>query len=176
MPEKKKKKESIVNAEKKRRRKASKMEKTFVMIKPDGVQRRLMPEIIRRFEEKRFTLKGMKMMSVERDLAEKHYEELSGEHVFGRLVDYIVSSGPVVAMIWEGENVVETVREMIGHTRPSDCEYATIRGEFGIDKIRNVIHGSYSLEIANKEIALWFPEGPLVWDKKINNHWHKFDC
>ncbi|CAL9248694.1 unnamed protein product [Arabidopsis halleri] len=135
------------------------MEKTFVMIKPDGVQRRLMPEIIRRFEEKRFTLK------------EAHYEELSGEHVFGRLVDYIVSSGPVVAMIWEGENVVETVREMIGPTRPSDCEYATIRGEFGIDKIRNVIHGSYSAEI-----ALWFPEGPLIWDKKINNHWYKFDC
>ncbi|KAL1213917.1 Nucleoside diphosphate kinase 1 [Cardamine amara subsp. amara] len=146
------------------------------MIKPDGVQTRLIPEIINRFEEKHFSLKGMKLMSVERGLAEKHYEDLSGEHVFRRLVDYIVSSGPVVAMIWEGKNVVETVREMIGPTRPSDCEYATIRGEFGIDKIRNVIHGSDSVEIANKEIALWFPEGPVHWDKKINNYWNKFDC
>lgn len=97
----------------------------------------------------------------------KHYKELSGEHVFGRLVDYIVSSGPVVAMIWEGENVVETVRDMIGPTRPSDCEYATIRGEFGIDKIRNVIHGSYSAEIANKEIASGTKKSTIIGTSSI---------
>ncbi|XP_010518610.1 PREDICTED: nucleoside diphosphate kinase 1-like [Camelina sativa] len=153
------------------------MEKTFVMIKPDGVQRRLIPEVIRRFEEKRFSLKGMKLMNVERCLAEKHYENLSDKKVlFRRLVDYIVSSGPVVAMIWEGKNVVETVGEMIGPTNPSDCYAATIRRDFGIDKIRNVIHGSDSVDIANKEIALWFPEGPLNWDPKINNYWNQFDC
>ncbi|XP_023638048.1 nucleoside diphosphate kinase 1 [Capsella rubella] len=117
----------------------------------------------------------MKLMNVERSLAEKHYEDLSGEYLFRRLVDYIVSSGPVVAMIWEGKNVVETVREMIGPKRLSECGQTTIRGEYGIDLIRNVIHGSDSVVSASKEIALWFPEGPVNWDKKINNYWNKFD-
>ncbi|XP_022770166.1 nucleoside diphosphate kinase B-like [Durio zibethinus] len=138
------------------------MEQTFIMIKPDGVQRGLVGEIISRFEKKGFHLKGLKLINVERSFAEKHYADLSAKPFFNGLVEYIIS-GPVVAMIWEGKNVVTTGRKIIGATNPADSAPGTIRGDFAIDIGRNVIHGSDSVESARKEIALWFPECPVNW-------------
>eukprot|EP00195_Chlamydomonas_chlamydogama_P013650 CAMPEP_0202893572 /NCGR_PEP_ID=MMETSP1392-20130828/3125_1 /ASSEMBLY_ACC=CAM_ASM_000868 /TAXON_ID=225041 /ORGANISM="Chlamydomonas chlamydogama, Strain SAG 11-48b" /LENGTH=142 /DNA_ID=CAMNT_0049577949 /DNA_START=102 /DNA_END=530 /DNA_ORIENTATION=+ len=132
------------------------------MIKPDGVQRGLVGEIIARFEKRGFTLRGLKIINVERSLAEKHYADLSAKPFFGALVDYIIS-GPVVAMVWEGRGVVAVGRAMIGATNPQASAPGTIRGDFAIEVGRNVIHGSDSVENANKEIALWFPEGIAEW-------------
>lgn len=132
------------------------------MIKPDGVQRGLVGDIISRFEQKGFYLKGLKIITVDRALAEKHYADLSAKPFFNGLVEYIIS-GPVVAMVWEGKNVVVTGRKIIGATNPADSAPGTIRGDFAIDIGRNVIHGSDSVESARKEIALWFPEGTVNW-------------
>ncbi len=143
------------------------MELTFIMIKPDGVQRNLVGEIIGRFEKKGFSLKGLKLVSVERGFAEKHYSDLSTKPFFNGLVEYICS-GPVVAMVWEGKNVVTTGRKIIGATNPSDSAPGTIRGDFAVEIGRNVIHGSDSVESARKEIALWFPEGPVAWSSSLH--------
>ncbi|ERN01150.1 hypothetical protein AMTRI_Chr03g146380 [Amborella trichopoda] len=143
------------------------MELTFIMIKPDGVQRGLVGEIIARFEKKGFSLKGLKLLSVERPFAEKHYEDLSAKPFFNGLVDYIIS-GPVVAMVWEGKSVVSTGRTIIGATNPLASAPGTIRGDFAIDIGRNVIHGSDSVESAKKEIALWFPEGVVAWQSAVH--------
>ncbi|KAL9672935.1 hypothetical protein QQ045_029188 [Rhodiola kirilowii] len=138
------------------------MEQTFIMIKPDGAQRGLVGEIISRFEKKGFTLRGLKLINVDSAFAEKHYADLSAKPFFNGLVEYIIS-GPVVAMVWEGKNVVKTGRTIIGATNPADSAPGTIRGDFAVDIGRNVIHGSDSVESANKEIALWFPEGVVEW-------------
>nr|GMD71649.1 nucleoside diphosphate kinase [Ipomoea batatas] len=140
------------------------MEQTFIMIKPDGVQRGLVGEIIGRFEKKGFSLKGLKLITVDRAFAEKHYADLSSKPFFNGLVEYIVS-GPVVAMVWEGKGVVVTGRKIIGATNPLESAPGTIRGDFAIDIGRNVIHGSDSVESAGKEIALWFPEGVTAWSE-----------
>ena len=139
-------------------------ERTFIMIKPDGVQRGLVGEIIARFEKKGFKLVAMKMSSPGRAHFEQHYSDLSSKPFFGGLVDY-ASSGPVVAMCWEGDNAVKTGRVMLGATKPSDSAPGTIRGDLCVDVGRNIIHGSDSVESANKEIALWFAEAEL-------NAWH----
>ncbi|KAL4561379.1 hypothetical protein LXL04_033545 [Taraxacum kok-saghyz] len=143
------------------------MEQTFIMIKPDGVQRGLVGEIIGRFEKKGFTLKGLKFLNVEQAFAEKHYADLSSKPFFNGLVEYIIS-GPVVAMVWEGKNVVTTGRKIIGATNPADAAPGTIRGEFAIDIGRNVIHGSDAVESARKEIGLWFPEGVANWSSSLH--------
>ncbi|KAI4302837.1 hypothetical protein MLD38_038538 [Melastoma candidum] len=143
------------------------MEQTFIMIKPDGVQRGLIGEIISRFEKKGFSLKGLKLISVDRGFAERHYADLSAKPFFNGLVEYIIS-GPVVAMVWEGKNVVVTGRKIIGATNPADSAPGTIRGDFAIDIGRNVIHGSDSVESATKEIALWFPEGVVAWQSNAH--------
>eukprot|EP00882_Tetradesmus_deserticola_P019279 GHRQ01020741.1.p1 GENE.GHRQ01020741.1~~GHRQ01020741.1.p1 ORF type:complete len:209 (-),score=25.87 GHRQ01020741.1:673-1209(-) len=130
-------------------------ERSYIMIKPDGVQRGLVGEVIKRFEQRGYKLVGLKMLNVERSLAEKHYADLSEKPFFGPLVDYIIS-GPVVAMVWEGKNIVLTGRKMIGATNPQASEPGTIRGDYAIEVGRNVIHGSDSVENAQKEIALWF--------------------
>ncbi|CAI0445987.1 unnamed protein product [Linum tenue] len=142
-------------------------EQTFIMIKPDGVQRGLVGEIISRFEKKGFFLKGLKLISVDRSFAERHYSDLSAKPFFSGLVDYIIS-GPVVAMVWEGKNVVTTGRKIIGATNPAESAPGTIRGDFAIDIGRNVIHGSDSVESGRKEIALWFPEGPVAWSSSVH--------
>lgn len=108
------------------------MEQTFIMIKPDGVQRGLVSEIISTFEKKGFYLKGLKLISVERPFAEKHYEDLSSKPFFEGLVEYIIS-GPVVAMVWEGKNVVATGRKIIGATNPSASDPGTLRGSFAVE-------------------------------------------
>ncbi|KAG9139452.1 hypothetical protein Leryth_020689 [Lithospermum erythrorhizon] len=144
------------------------MEHTFIMIKPDGVQRGLVGEIISRFEKKGFSLKGLKFLTVERSFAESHYADLSSKPFFNGLVEYIVS-GPVVAMVWEGKSVVSTGRTIIGATNPLASAPGTIRGDFAIDIGRNIIHGSDSVESARKEIALWFPEGIAEWQSSLHS-------
>nr|P47919.1 RecName: Full=Nucleoside diphosphate kinase A; Short=NDK A; Short=NDP kinase A [Flaveria bidentis]AAA19004.1 nucleoside diphosphate kinase [Flaveria bidentis] len=143
------------------------MEQTFIMIKPDGVQSGLVGEIIGRFEKKGFSLKGLKLLTVDRAFAEKHYADLSSKPFFNGLVEYIVS-GPVVAMVWEGKNVVTTGREIIGATNPAESAPGTIRGDFAIDIGRNVIHGSDAVESARKVIGLWFPEGVANWSSSLH--------
>ncbi len=137
------------------------MERTFLAIKPDGVQRGLVAEIIRRYETKGFTLVGLKFMKVSRELAEQHYDVHKERPFFPSLVDFI-TSGPVVAMVWEGDGVVASARKIIGATNPLTAEPGTIRGDFGISIGRNLIHGSDALETAQREIALWFKEEELV--------------
>lgn len=139
------------------------MERTYLMIKPDGVQRGLIGEIIRRFETKGFTLVGLKLMSVSKELAEQHYAVHSDKPFFKGLVEFIIS-GPVVAMVWEGEGVIASARKIIGATKPLESEPGTIRGDFGITIGRNIIHGSDAPETAASEIDLWFkPEELVAW-------------
>ena len=137
------------------------LERTFLAIKPDGVQRRLVGEIIRRFETKGFTLVGLKFMKVSKELAEQHYDVHRERPFFPGLVEFIISS-PVVAMVWEGEGVVAAARKIIGATNPLTSEPGTIRGDFGINVGRNLIHGSDAQETAQREIALWFKDEELV--------------
>lgn len=145
------------------------MEKTFIAIKPDGVQRGLVGEIIRRFETKGFKLIGLKLMQVSRELAEEHYSVHRERPFFNSLVDFITSS-PVVAMVWEGEGVVAAARKIIGATNPLNADLGTIRGDFGVDIGRNLIHGSDAIETAQREIALWFkPEELVNWQPALQN-------
>ena len=140
------------------------MERTFIMIKPDGVQRGLVGEVISRFERKGFTLVGMKLMAVSRELAEKHYGVHKDKPFLAGLVEFIISS-PVVAMVWEGDSVVASGRTLIGATNPISSAPGTIRGDFGITIGRNLIHGSDAIETAQQEIALWFKEDELTsWE------------
>ncbi len=144
------------------------MERTFIMIKPDGVQRSLVGEVIQRLEKKGFTLIGLKLMQVSRELAENHYGVHKDKPFFPGLVDFI-TSGPVVAMVWEGEGVVASSRKIIGATNPLNAEPGTIRGDFGVSIGRNLIHGSDAVETARTEIALWFAGGELSeWQPTLN--------
>jgi len=143
------------------------LERTFLMVKPDGVQRNLVGQIIQRFETKGFTLVGLKLMSVSRELAEQHYAVHKDRPFFGGLIEFIIS-GPVVAMVWEGNGVVASARKMIGATKPLEAEPGTIRGDYGLDTGRNLIHGSDAIETANNEISLWFKDEELVsWEPTI---------
>jgi len=139
------------------------VERTYIMVKPDGVQRNLVGEIIRRFEQKGYKLVALKMALPGKEHLEKHYADLAGRGFFAGLINYM-NSGPVVGMVWEGVNVVLEGRKMLGATKPSDSALGTIRGDFCIEVGRNVCHGSDSVESANKEIALWFPEGICEWN------------
>lgn len=131
------------------------MERTFLMVKPDGVQRRLVGEIVRRFENKGFALAGLQMLTPTRAMAEAHYAVHRGKPFFEGVVGFI-SSGPVVAMIWEGEDVVSLARKVIGATKPADSTPGTIRGDYANTIEQNLIHGSDSVENAETEIGIWF--------------------
>jgi nucleoside-diphosphate kinase len=131
------------------------MERTYIMVKPDGVQRRLTGEIIRRFENRGLKLVALKMLTPPRETAEKHYEVHKERPFYGELVDF-VTSGPVVAMVWEGPEAVKLTRQMIGATKPLEAVPGTIRGDYTCDVMSNLIHGSDSPENAAAEIALWF--------------------
>ena len=139
------------------------MEKSFIMIKPDGVQRGLVGDIVSRFETKGFKLVGLKQMSVSRELAESHYAVHKERPFFKGLVDYIISA-PVVAMVWEGEGVIASARKLIGATNPLESEPGTIRGDYGITIGRNIIHGSDAPETAESEIKLWFGGDLCEWE------------
>merc|ERR1712115_479623 len=139
-------------------------ERTFIMLKPDAVQRGLVGEIIERFEQKGFKLVAMKMMHASEELLKEHYADLSSKAFFPGLVKYM-NSGPVVPMVWEGLNVVKTGRVMLGETNPAASLPGTIRGDYCIQVGRNICHGSDAVESAKKEIALWFKDEELVkWD------------
>lgn len=125
------------------------------MVKPDGVQRRLVGEIIRRFENKGFTLTALAMVTPTREMAEAHYAVHRGKPFFESVVGFI-SSGPVVAMVWEGEDVVALARKMMGATKPADSVPGTIRGDYANTIEQNLIHGSDSPENAEQEISIWF--------------------
>ena len=131
------------------------MERTFLMVKPDGVRRRLVGEIIRRFEAKGFTLYALEMVKPTREQAEAHYAVHRGKPFFEDVVSFI-SSGPVVAMIWQGDDVVALSRKLIGATKPADSTPGTIRGDFANSIEQNLIHGSDSPENAETEIGIWF--------------------
>ncbi|HEU5140027.1 MAG TPA: nucleoside-diphosphate kinase [Bacillales bacterium] len=144
------------------------MEQTFLMVKPDGVQRNLIGDIVSRFEKKGFQLVGAKLMTIPKELAEEHYGEHKKRPFFGELVNFI-TSGPVFAMVWEGENVIATARKMMGATNPEESEPGTIRGDYGVRVSQNIIHGSDSPESAEREIGLFFKEEETVsYDKSIN--------
>ncbi|KFM71009.1 Nucleoside diphosphate kinase, partial [Stegodyphus mimosarum] len=136
-------------------------ERTFIMIKPDGVQRGLIGKIIERFESKGFKLIAMKFMQASQELLEKHYADLAGRPFFNGLVQYM-QLGPVVPMVWEGLNIVKTGRDLIGATNPMDSAPGTIRGDLCVQVGRNIIHGSDSVPSAEKEISLWFTDAELA--------------
>ena len=139
-------------------------ERTFIAIKPDGVARGLVGEIVSRFEKKGYKLVAMKLVTVTKDHAEKHYSDLSSKPFFAGLVEY-VCSGPMCAMVWEGKDAVKGGRTLLGATNPSDSLPGTIRGDLCIDIGRNVCHGSDAVDSAEKEIALWFKDEELCsWE------------
>ncbi|WP_226579336.1 nucleoside-diphosphate kinase [Halobacillus litoralis] len=146
------------------------MEKTFLMVKPDGVQRNLIGDITARFERKGFKLAGAKLMAIPNELAEEHYGEHKEKPFFKELVDFI-TSGPVFAMVWEGENVISTARQMMGATKPAEAAPGTIRGDYGVAVSKNVIHGSDSQESAEREIGLFFDQNELVDYEKDQLTW-----
>ncbi|GAB4857560.1 Nucleoside diphosphate kinase 4, chloroplastic [Ancistrocladus abbreviatus] len=140
---------------------AAEMERTFIAIKPDGVQRGLISEIISRFEQKGFKLVAVKIVVPSKEFAQKHYHDLKERPFFNGLCDFL-SSGPVVAMVWEGEGVIKYGRKLIGATDPQKSEPGTIRGDLAVVVGRNIIHGSDGPETAKDEINLWFKPEELV--------------
>ncbi|XP_053551259.1 nucleoside diphosphate kinase A 1 [Bombina bombina] len=149
---------------------AANKERTFIAIKPDGVQRGLIGEIIKRFEQKGFRLVAMKYVQASEDHLKQHYIDLKDRPFYAGLVKYM-GSGPIVATVWEGLGVVKTGRVMLGETNPADSKPGTIRGDFSIQVGRNIVHGSDSVESAKKEIALWFNENELVEYKSCAKDW-----
>ncbi|GMH26723.1 hypothetical protein Nepgr_028566 [Nepenthes gracilis] len=149
---------------------AAEMERTFIAIKPDGVQRGLIAEIISRFERKGFKLVAIKVVVPTKDFAEKHYHDLKERPFFNGLCDFL-SSGPVVAMVWEGEGVIKYGRKLIGATDPQKSEPGTIRGDLAVVVGRNIIHGSDGPETAKDEINLWFKPEELVSYTSNSEKW-----
>ncbi|CAH1395158.1 unnamed protein product [Nezara viridula] len=144
-------------------------ERTFIMVKPDGVQRGLISKIIKRFESKGFKLVAMKFMWASEDLLEKHYQDLAKLPFYPKLIKYM-NSGPVVPMVWEGLNVVKTGRQILGATNPQDSERGSIRGDLCIQVGRNIAHGSDSVDSAKREIDLWFtPKEQIDWTPAFQN-------
>ncbi len=146
------------------------MERTFAMVKPDGVQRGLVGEIIGRLERRGIKIAALKLMQISPSLAAEHYQEHMGKPFFDGLIDFITSS-PVVAMVLEGEKVVEMVRAMMGATDPQGAALGTIRGDFGMTIDKNIIHGSDSPLSAAREIDLFFSPGEIINYSKSNDRW-----
>lgn len=146
------------------------MERTLIIIKPDAVQRGLVGEIIRRFEQRGLRIVGMKFMQVSRELAEQHYAIHREKPFFNGLVEYITAS-PVVVMALEGTNAVLNARNTIGATRPSEATAGSIRGDFALEIGRNLVHGSDSPENGAAEVALWFKPEELVSWQRDTDRW-----
>ena len=146
------------------------MERTYLMIKPDAVQRGLMGEIVSRFETKGLKLIAMKFMVIPKATAEKHYGEHKGKKFYDSLISYI-TSGPVLAMVWEGENAVTVCRNMMGKTNPQESAPGTIRGDYGMQTGMNIIHGSDSPESAEREISIFFKPDELITYKRTADQW-----
>ena len=148
------------------------MERTLVLVKPDGVQRGLIGAVISRLERRGLKLVGMKFMQVDDALARQHYGEHVDRPFFGGLVDFITSS-PVVAMAWEADNAVEAVRNTMGQTNPTTSPLGTIRGDLGLDIGRNLVHGSDSPGSAERELSLFFNTSELLNYSRANDPWIK---
>ncbi|PCJ18412.1 MAG: nucleoside-diphosphate kinase [Candidatus Cloacimonadota bacterium] len=137
------------------------VEQTYTMVKPDGVQRQLVGEIIARFENKGLKLAGLKITQISKEKAEIHYGEHKERPFFGELVDFI-TSGPVVAMVWEGEGAIAISRTLMGATKAEEAAPGTIRGDYALYTGKNLVHGSDSTESAKREIGIFFDESELV--------------
>ncbi|NHX35179.1 MULTISPECIES: nucleoside-diphosphate kinase [Halolamina] len=150
----------------------SERERTFVMVKPDGVQRGLIGEIVSRFEDRGLKLVGGKFMRIDRDLAEEHYGEHADKPFFEGLVEFI-TSGPVFAMVWEGADATRQVRSMVGETDPAESPAGTIRGDLGLDLGRNVIHASDHEDPGSneREIDLFFDDEELIDYDRVDEGW-----
>ncbi len=146
------------------------MERSLVIVKPDGVQRGLIAEILGRFERRGLRLVGLKMMSIDRLLAERHYAVHKGKFFYEGLVDYI-TSGPVVVAVVEGPDAIRMVRAMVGATRPAEAAPGTIRGDFGVTGLRNLIHASDGPETARAEIDLFFSAAELLSYRRDVDRW-----
>jgi nucleoside-diphosphate kinase len=146
------------------------LERTLVLVKPDGVQRRLVGEVITRFERRGLHLVALKLMRVDRDLAERHYAEHTGKPFFDGLVAFI-TSGPVVAMVWEGADAVAQVRAMMGATNPTAAAPGSIRGDLAVNIGNNVVHGSDSPGRGAEEVALFFTPDELIEWNAVDSAW-----
>jgi len=146
------------------------VEKTFVLVKPDGVQRGLIGEILSRLERRGLRLAAAKFLQVSQDLAEKHYAVHKGKPFYTGLISYITSA-PVMAMVWEGHEAIAAVRQTMGATRPTEAAPGTIRHDFGLMIGRNLTHASDGPETAASEIALWFAEEEIVAWKRDVDRW-----
>ena len=146
------------------------MEKTFSMIKPDGIQRGLIGEILQRFEKKGIKIAAMKFMMIDKELAAKHYEAHKGKGFYDDLIRFITSS-PVLAMVFEGEDVINIVRKLAGATSPESALPGTVRGDYSLDVEYNLIHASDSKESAEREISLFFKEKEIIDYDLITAKW-----
>jgi nucleoside-diphosphate kinase len=146
------------------------VEQTFVMVKPDGVQRGLIGVVVSRLEQRGYQLVAAKLMSVSTALAQEHYAEHKERPFFGELVQFITSS-PVFAMVWEGPGVIGAARTMMGKTNPLDAAPGTIRGDYAVSLGMNIVHGSDSLQSAQREISLWFAAGELQTYERVIGRW-----
>ena len=140
------------------------MERTFVIIKPDGVQRGLIGEIVGRFERRGLKIAAMRFLQVSDELARKHYAVHEGKPFYAGLIEYITSA-PMVALVLEGTNAIAVVRKMLGATKPAEAELGSIRADFGLEIGRNLVHGSDGPDTSASEIALWFGDDVIGWDR-----------
>ncbi len=145
------------------------IQKSFVMMKPDAVQRRLMGKILSRFEEKGLQIVAVKLMQIDEELAKTHYGEHAEKPFFPGLVEYITSS-PALAMVIEGEEAITTIRKLVGATNPLEADLGTIRGDYGMDTGRNIIHASDSPASAEREIGLFFNEDEICDYDIVDNN------
>ncbi len=145
------------------------MERTFIILKPDAVQRGLIGELLLRFERRGLKILAMKFLQVSDEMARKHYAVHAGRPFFNGLIQYITSA-PVVTLVLEGNNAIAVVRSMVGATRPHEAAPGTIRADFGLDVARNLIHASDAPDTAADEIALWFGHDLVEW-KRANDPW-----
>lgn len=146
------------------------MERSFVLVKPDGVQRGLIGEILGRLEKRGLRLVAAQFMSVSQDLAEAHYSVHKGKPFYEGLIEYI-TSGPVLAMVWEGPQAIAAIRQSMGSTRPTEAAPGSVRHDFGLEVGRNLTHASDGPETARQEIELWFDEVDLVNWKRDTDRW-----
>ncbi len=146
------------------------MERTLVLVKPDGVHRALVGEVLARLERKGLKLVAARMLRPARALVEEHYAEHVGKPFYGGLVDFLCS-GPVLAAVYEGEGAIAVVRALVGPTDPAKAPPGTIRGDLGLTMSRNVVHASDSPASAVRETALWFPDGPVVEYERTDERW-----
>ncbi|AGN16605.1 MAG: nucleoside-diphosphate kinase [Methanobrevibacter boviskoreani] len=146
------------------------IQKTYVMLKPDAVGRRLMGKILSRFEEKGLKIVALKLRMISEDLAKEHYGEHKDKPFFEGLIEYI-TSGPVLTMVIEGDEAISVIRKMVGATNPQEADVGTIRGDFGMDTGRNIIHASDAPESAEREINLFFNEDEIIDYSMSDNSW-----